>query len=75
MKQYNVLLKKDNGTTETVIIEANNENDARYEGKKMTGVYEAVVLGLHDAPVHPHAEKGYLNLNSALTEAKDVSHD
>ena len=44
MKQYQVLLKKDNGTQETVLINAANENDARWEGKKKDGVYEAVVL-------------------------------
>jgi hypothetical protein len=44
MKKYQVLLKKDNGTQEVVTIEARNENDARWEGKKFGGVFEAVVL-------------------------------
>lgn len=44
MKKYEVLLKKDNGTENIEIIEALNENDARWAGKKRNNVYEAVVL-------------------------------
>ena len=44
MKKYEVLLKKDTGEEVKVIVEAKNENDARWEGKKMENVYEAVVL-------------------------------
>ena len=44
MKKYEVLLKKDTGEETTVIIEAANENDARWEGRKRENVYEAVVL-------------------------------
>jgi hypothetical protein len=44
MKKYEVLLKKDTGEEIKVIIEAANENDARWEGKKRKNVYEAVVL-------------------------------
>jgi len=44
MKKYEVLLKKDTGEETTVIIEASNKNDARWEGRKRENVYEAVVL-------------------------------
>ena len=47
MKQYQVLLKNIDGTEKIIVISANNENDARYEGKKREGVYEAVVLRLN----------------------------
>jgi hypothetical protein len=44
MKKYDVLLKKDTGIDEHVFIEAANSNDARWIGKKMPNVYEAVVF-------------------------------
>ena len=44
MKNWSVLLRKDNGTEDTVQIEAENKNDARWAGKKIHGVFEAVVL-------------------------------
>lgn len=56
MKEYQILLKKDNGTEETVIISAENENDARWEGKQKDGVYEAVVLR-----VNKKKSKYYIN--------------
>lgn len=44
MKQYQVLLRNIDGTEKTVLIFAKNENDARAEGKKIEGIFEAVVL-------------------------------
>jgi hypothetical protein len=44
MKKFDVLLKKDTGIDEHVFIEAANSNDARWAGRKMPNVYEAVVF-------------------------------
>ena len=44
MKNYNVLLRFDNGSEKTETISADSENSARWIGKNIDGVFEAVVL-------------------------------
>ena len=44
MRNYNVLLRFDNGAELKQIIKADSANSARWIGKKINGVFEAVVL-------------------------------
>lgn len=77
MKKYNVLAKNINGTESNLIVEAGNENDARWEVKKMEGIYEATTLGR----VQPERSEAILNyfrthpFINATSVAKAVGYD